>query len=275
MTDPSIFLLGSVASHRRGEVLQDAVGAEASGELSGGHGIALAFGTDFQDADEVIQSAWLAWSQAPGRTLVLLPPFSKGKCKAPIPWEALRHTDVPVQGALPLLRTLAPEVQYEIRGSLQVARHVGGVWEDFSVHTAYYRKHPHSGLFVVTSLPLWSLSVLDEQEQLAEWLRKLHELAGEPVVQPDDPESETPLESWHFTMLLHLLAGSYADDDSVLAALAKSPILQLDPDRARTALSALRDLNLVEGTKVTEEGRNRISGSPYAVYADALEARAQ
>ena len=46
------------------------------------------------------------------------------------------------------------------------------------VHTRYVRKHSNSGLFAVTTLPLWSLNLLDHAEVLVSWLSWFIDHAG-------------------------------------------------------------------------------------------------
>ncbi|MGH2248828.1 hypothetical protein ACQ1Y8_15640, partial [Enterococcus faecalis] len=44
--------------------------------------------------------------------------------------------------------------------------------------TRYVRKHSNSGLFAVTTLPLWSLNLLDHTEVLVDWLNWFVDHAG-------------------------------------------------------------------------------------------------
>lgn len=268
----SVWLAGSLATHRRSRILQNAVGTTPLENKSVSSGLCMLFGTDFQEADTEIQQDWYNWSQSPGRTLLLIPPFATGHCAVPCKWEILRRSGARMQQGLPLVVALATEVRYELRGQLQVATHIGGSWDDLSICTAYYRKHPHSGVFAITCLPLWSLAVLDREQELQAWLDDLHSLAGMPI----DSEAIEPTlfepKPAHFTVMLHLLSERFADETAALEALQNSPIFKIDIDRAHSSLTELQSQGLVEKVQLTERGQNVIRHSSYAIYAAELEA---
>lgn len=266
-----VWLAGTLATHRRSRILQDAIGAIPLENKPVSSGLCILFGTDFQEADEAVQQDWYNWSQEPGRTLLLIPPFATDHCAVPCDWEILRRSGARMQQGLPLILALATEVRYELRGCLQVATHIGGTWDDLSICTAYYRKHPHSGVFAITCLPLWSLAVLDREQELQAWLDELHSLAGMPVDSEVIPTSFEP-KSAHFTVMLHLLNGRFADETAALAALQSSPIFTIDIKQAQVCLTELQSQGLVEGVRLTDSGQDVIRRSAYAPYADELEA---
>lgn len=265
-----IWLAGTLSTHRRRRILQDAVGATAVEDKPLSAGLCLLFGTDFQDASEQLQHDWYNWSQEPGRTLLLIPPFETGQCTVPCEWEIQRRSGAGIQQGLPLLQALAPEVRYELLGQLQVATSLGGTWDDLSICTAYYRKHPHSGVFALTCLPLWSLAVLDRERELQAWLEELHSLAGTPVETEAIQTTSFEPKPEHFTVMLHLLTERFSNETAVLAALQSSPIFVMDIKEAHSCLSELQSQGLVEGVQLTEQGHDVIRASPYAAYADAL-----
>lgn len=260
----SIWLAGSLSNHRRSRILQSAVQAQAVSQPPD-VGVCLLFGTDFQEGS---QQNWYTWTQKPGRALLLIPPFKSGSCVIPASWGISRRSTPPTS-QVPLVSTLASEVQYELQGQLQVA----GTWDDQSICTAYYRQHPHAGIFAITCLPLWSLAVLDRAEELQNWLDKLYSLAGSPV--EASPLETIQLQPEHYTVLLHLISGPFANELAALAALHNSSIFAIDPDRARVCLQEAQEHGLAIGGQLTESGRNILQRSPYRVYINSLEASKQ
>lgn len=271
---PSIWLGGSLASHRRGRILKTTVDAQPSETLPPGQGICLLFGTDFQQAAEIDRQEWINWSQAPGRVLLLIPPFKSGECALPKDWEALRRTIPPSTKQNDFLASLAPEVQYELKGQLQIAQNLCGTWDDGSLCTIYYRKHPHSGIFAITCLPLWSLVVLDRAPALQQWLGDIFELTGNfsAANEPISPTAAFLPSANHFTLLLHLLTASFNSETEALEALQHSKIFSLEQTEADRCLRELQTHDLVNKAQLTAAGREILIRSHYAPYAEALEA---
>jgi hypothetical protein len=273
MTDRSIWLLGSLASHARGKVLSEAIGAIGVEFLPNGSGLCLAFGTDFQAADAPTQQTWLNWTAVSGRALLLIPPFNVTECKLPVSWRAFRPQKPEPIATDSLGKLVAAEVKFEIAGMLQTAVEVVGEWKGGGMHTGYYRKHPHSGLFAMTCLPLWSLTVLDHRRIIQEWLKTLDALAGDsaPTIAVEEVTTEFRPNRDHFAMMLHLCERDFASNDEALDRLAESLVFAIPDESARQCLSALEEAGFVNSGKLTDEGRETLLDSPYAVYATAIE----
>lgn len=255
-------LLGELGHHARGRTLAAAVGA-VPGEPPA-HGVALALGKDAQQHPDQL-ARWVDWAKEPGRVLVLMPPFGRGACDVPTPWEA-RRAD-PLAGAeAELGRALARERQHELRGELVPMERVAG-----QVVTGAWRRHPTAGLLVITTLPLWSLLVLDHRAALRAWLEDLVAHAGAPR-----PATETPVtaafqpgpDDW--TLLLHLCTGPFSDGEAALAALARSQVFRVDGRAALVALDRVQAAGWAKGGALTEAGRAALAASPYALHARDL-----
>jgi hypothetical protein len=258
----SAVLLGELGRHARGRTLAAAVGAVAGDPPA--HGVALAFSKDAQQhLDHLAQ--WVDWAKEPGRVLVLMPPFERGACDVPTRWEA-RRTD-PLAGAeVELGRALARERQHELRGDLVPMERVAG-----QVVTGAWRRHPAAGLVVITTLPLWSLLVLDHRAALRAWLEDLVAQAGAPRAATEAPVPEAFQPTPHdWTLLLHLCTGPFSDGDAALAALARSQVFRVDGRAAGTALDRLQATGWAKGGVLTEEGRAALAASPYAFHARDL-----
>ena len=191
----------------------------------------------------------------------------------PVPWRIYRPQKVEAEVDR-LAKLLASEVRYALTGTVQVATDIGGQWKGGGINTGYYRKHPHAGLFAMTCLPLWSLMVLDHRELLQNWLRALHGLAGEPALQRGADEQSRAFRPSknHFAMLLHLCERAFDSPDEAVAALADSPVLTMPAVAARQCLQQLEEAELAVDGKLTEAGRAMLLDSPYAAYAEAMEA---
>lgn len=272
-----VWLGGALAKHRRGRILKNTVDAEPSEQIPSGYGICILFGSDFQEASEAVQQEWVTWSQESGRVLLLIPPYKSMECLVPRQWAAKRRLTPVTKKDDEFLNTLAPEIQFELEGQLQVAQALGGTWDDQSLCTAYYRSHPHSGLFGITCLPLWSLLILDTVDSLKSWLQQLANLTGgfreENESTSEEPDFE-PSQN-HFTLLLHLTTAHFSSDEEVLETLQASPILSLDAAQAIHYLHDLELHGLVEKSNLTEAGRQLLVESQYAHFAEEMEALTQ
>jgi hypothetical protein len=271
----SIWLVGSLATHARGKVLTATSDARPVEEWPDDFGLGIAFGTDFQGLNKADQQKWADWCEPAGRGLLLVPPFNLAQETVPTDWRTYRPERVQSAVGDRLGKLLASEVRYEVIGGLQVATELGGQWNSGGVHTAYYRKHPHSGLFALTCLPLWSLRVLDHAAVVKDWLATLVAVAGEPM-----PVSDLPGEYYifrpsgdHFAMMLHLCERDYGGRDEALATLAESPVLVMPEESAQRCLEELEKVGWVTGGKLTDVGRTSLFESRYAAYAQAMEAR--
>ena len=258
----TVVLLGELGAHARGKTLTAAIGARA-GDLPS-RGLALAFAKEGQEHVDRL-GTWAEWAREPGRVLVLVPPFLRGACVVPTAWEA-RRAEPLAGGETELGRSLARERQHDLRGDLVPAERVAG-----QVVTGLWRRHPTAGMFVVTTLPLWSLLVLEHRAALRTWLDELVGQAGEPRAhaEPDGPAAFQPSPA-DWTVLLHLCTGPYLDRPAALHALATSTVLRLDASTAGASLSRAELAGWAEGGSLTDAGREALNRGPYALQARAL-----
>ncbi len=262
----AVTLYGQLGMHRRGRVLMESLNASAITTLPQGPSTVLMFGEEFQAATSREQSLFAAWARPAGRLLLLLPPFTLGASDVPVTWGVERMESSPRDGS-GLAKILAGEVTYRLTGRLQPPSEIASVWPDLSVCNGMYRAHPASGLFLVTCLPLWSLTVLDVPQDAQAWIEGWMDLAGD----PDSPALEaTGLEPDHFGFLVFLLSFPFRDEEQAFAHLANSPIFRFAPERARALLDQLQERGLVLGAKPSKEAYDLVMESPYAPYVSAL-----
>jgi hypothetical protein len=256
----TIWLVGSLATHKRGKILTESCQALPMEEWPDDFGLGIAFGTDFQGLDKAEQRKWADWCEPAGRCLLLVPPFNLAQETVPTDWRTYRPERVQSAVGDRLGKLLASEVGYGVVGGLQVATELGGQWDAGGVHTAYYRKHPHSGLFALTCLPLWSLRLLDHAGVVKDWLATLAAVAGEPMPISDLPAEYhifRPKED-HFAMMLHLCERDCAGRDEALATLAESQVLAMPEESARRCWDDLEKVGWATDGKLTELGRRNL-----------------
>lgn len=268
-----IWLSGQLADHARGQTLAETLACVKTDVLPDSDGVCVLFANDFQSSEESFRERCVHWCLRPGRTLLLVPPMKLEQCRLPLPWRPLGAGTIDASQSKGLAKLLAPELRYEMTTDLQPAKLVGGEWNRGGVNTAYYKKHPNSGVFAVTCLPVWSLSVLDHSKQLITWLHELHSLAGKAIAAEATVDGDRDFEPTHehYALMLHLLSGSWKNRETALRGLKQSVVLTLPFARADECLTQLEDNGLATEGELTDRGKVLLRSSPYAAYAGALE----
>jgi hypothetical protein len=267
-----IWLAGSLKDHPRGRRLADLTGAKIATAPEPGSRICLFFGNEFQKLDKALQSDWLDWSQTPGSVFLLLPPFLLGPVTTLLDWEVLNIGPVLDSMTPPMTRRLSGEVRLQFKGAFQVPAKPAGAWDNGTVNTCFYRRHPHSGLFAATCLPLWSLALLDAKADLQEWLADLSSLAGNSTEDAQKVSVATlDLRSEHYALLLHLCSDQFSSSEEAIKALSKSEFFRLPAFSASRYLSELETQGLAKAGSLTRAGRSTLAESSYQPYAAELE----
>jgi hypothetical protein len=269
MTAAPVYLAGTLAEHARGRTLAASFGAARADKLPTS-GSVLVLATEFQ-ANVELARTWVEWAGAPGRALVIVPPFRHNPCEVPVHWEARRSEPI-AGGETDLGKLLASERRHELRGQLlPLERHAG------QLVTGGWRKHPAAGLVTITALPIWSLTALDYRAACEAWLSELLRHVGTPTLDARGDVTAAPsrdLTADEWTFLLHLCTGPYASAREALQVLADSTFHDLPAPRAELALKALTEQGLVDGGALTPKGEEHLKVGPYAVYARALRRKA-
>ncbi|MCC7337949.1 MAG: hypothetical protein IT422_22905 [Pirellulaceae bacterium] len=268
-----ILLIGKLASHARGRALTTSLHAVPAGEQPGGNGVCLAFANEFQEGSDGLKKQMIEWTLQPGRTLLLLPPMKIDDCKFPVAWRVINAGTIDSSKNKGLSKLLSAEIKYELISDLQPAKLIDGEWSRGGVNTAYYKKHPNSGVFAVTTLPLWSLTTLDHTQQLIDWIVELHELAGEPIEQEElvEQSDHLTLTPDHYALMLHLVSGNWKSRRVALSSLHDSEVLVLPDERATQCMEELEKYSIADDGKLTNDGKLALSASPFAAYATTLE----
>ncbi len=268
-----VTLIGKLAGHPRGRSLITSLGAVPRGSNPDGDGICLSFASELQDVGIDQQKSLVAWAHEPCRTLLLLPPLKLDEFKVPVSWRVINAGTIDSSKNKGLSKLLSAEIKYELITEMQPAKLIDGEWSGGGINTAYFRKHPNSGVFAVTTLPLWSLTTLDHKQQLFDWLQQLHSLAGLPIEQEEMPDATQDLKLTpdHFALMLHLVSGRWKNRQSALRSLQDSVVLSLPESRALICMEDLENNWLADQGKLTEQGKFALQASPYKAYASTLE----
>jgi len=257
-------LIGDLSTHSRGRILKKLLGAEA-GELPKS-GVAIAFGKDWQQ-QAAAEHPWVRWCEQPGHLLLLIPPYSRGKVEAPCNWEVLPGEPL-AGGESDLARKLAKEIRYSLAGALLPFERISG-----QLVTGGWRRHPNAGLWVITTLPLWSPSLLTGGAIATAWLEDLYQQAGKPLpetseTEPDGPDSfgiNPQPEDW--PLLVHLASGDYPSQAAALEALENLPVLAIDLDLAKERIHEMTQAGWIQAGQLTATGEEILKRSPFAIHA--------
>jgi len=166
-----IFLSEYLSSISKGRILQRLIKPEIAGKALPVSGLLLISAKEL-NADNI--ENYVDWSQQAGCGLLILEPNQ-------------HLTELYTQTTLDLDWTLEypdhhfcenGECEFQILRSeiLQSLKGYNGSYEQRKhhigdlVHTRYIRKHSNSGVFAITTLPIWSVSLLDEANHVKEWL---------------------------------------------------------------------------------------------------------
>ncbi|EPF7974996.1 hypothetical protein ACSVUT_000718 [Vibrio harveyi] len=170
-----------------------------------------------------------------------------------------------------LAAVLASETNQAVVGFAGSADHRKHMAGDV-VHTRYVRKHSNSGLFAITTLPLWSLNLLDHTEALVGWLNWFVDHAGvaTPVAE-EKAELAAYLPNKYDLVVLLLL---YAGHGKSLAALVDNDTVKLMFDvnslDAIKRSETLQQHGFINEAGLTDSGKASLQASQFWAYAPLL-----
>ncbi|MFC3034324.1 hypothetical protein ACFOEE_17600 [Pseudoalteromonas fenneropenaei] len=272
----SIYLSAALASNRKGRFLQTVAGATPleSDWLNSppACGLLLVQAEELTNY-EACQSLYLWAMQAGCAALVINPQPEQhvefAELQPALDWTFAAASLISEDSGLTAV--LASETNQAVvgfAGSADQRQHMAGD----VVHTRYVRKHSNSGLFAVTTLPLWSLNLLDHTEALVGWLNWFVDHAGvaTPVAE-EKAELAAYLPDKYDLVVLLLL---YAGHGKSLAALVDNDTVKLMFDvNSLDAINRSETLLLhgfINEAGLTESGKASLQASQYWAYAPLL-----
>ena len=269
---PSFYLIGKLGDNPRGKRLVGSLSAVATAGPPEGCGMCIGSGQDYQTRRPEEQRQWLTWASQPGCVLLMVPPFQTGVKSDPNSWEFSRIETPPSleSSAHEVLRLTLPEISVFLQRGLAQTQHPLIDGGSRTLLHGLYRKHPDSGLFAATAVPVWSIALADHPEALLEWLSAWLSLAGSPT-ETDDSSVATDFEPTqsHYSVLLYLVSGNFANRAAALSALEWNDVFEISGEDVRSLLDDLENAGLVEDAHVSPDGRESLLASPYHHYAEA------
>lgn len=292
-----VFLDAVLAGHRRGRFLASLLDAQPLADAEPSAGLLLMTAKDFQAGSDAFVERWTHWVQRPGRTLLLIPPFSEGPIVATLDWRVSYRSEKPMQGKVVsdddsgerLADLLSGEIVFALEGRDGAAdENAGHRWNDGSAHTRYHKAHTGTGLFAATCLPLWSITLMDAAEIVLAWLDALQahtrpadeamRVLGDPIssgstdVPAGQPGRLSALDPESVSLLVCLFGYETGDLQHVRACLGAGPfpIVNLPTDRLPSLLDRLRAARLVDQNGLTEYGLSELQASVFWGFAQRL-----
>jgi len=235
-------------------------------------GVCFANGQDYQSRALADQNVWLDWASRPGCVFLLVPPFRTGVRCQPRDWEVTPASSVPETHHTDhqVIRLTGPEITGFVASGLARPSDSKLVLSSGKQVSGLFRRHPDSGLFAVTTVPIWSLALADLPGVLLEWLDAWIGLAGKAVIPEPQAAAAFVLRPLHYSVLLYLASGNYSDRESALRALTWSDTFELAEPEVAVLLQELEKAGLAENGKLTAAGKQALFESPYYAFAEAV-----
>lgn len=282
MTLP-VYLQSSLANHRRGRLLGKLLKAEASEDSFPDAGLMLMPGQEFQALALEKQEEFFNWCSQPGRTLILIPPFSDKPVSESgfIDWH-FTYRESPVaadKDSLP--GVLADEVNLSLQGTDGAFdSEYDHQWLDMTPNSRYWKKHAGTGVFAATVLPLWSISLLGHGELLQSWLEPIHSHAGkasDSAKSSADQQNEVVIKDTDYTTMVCIHGWScqtLSDLTDKLYVKGGIPVFSIEQDVLDESLKRLKQAKYLVADEslisLSEAGVSALEASPYLAYADSL-----
>lgn len=269
-----LYLTPELQAHRRGRFLASLLGISQSSELGlPKTGFVLMTGEALQASRET-QEECAAWVRNPGCSLLLLPPYQEGNILHSLDWavELLPSNSLAAKQAS-LASMLAGELTYKLRGM------DGACTEDMppgelTCHTRYWKAHSNSGLLAATTLPLWSISLLNQAALVHDFLANIERHCGLPSVSAKEiePQEDDAIRPEDVTVLVCSYGFNVATAEGLLSKLKTYavPLLNLASFDLPESMARLRNAGLIHGNGLTEKGLAHLMGCKYWAFAESL-----
>lgn len=269
----SLYLSAALASNRKGRFLQTVAGVDpltkdwmSSPPASG---LLLVQAEELTDA-KTMQGLYHWAMQAGCAALVINPKPEQlpllAQLPSPMDWQLVPAALTMQEPGLTAL--LSSETDQAIAGfSGSADRHQHQARD--VVHTRYIRKHSNSGLLAFTTLPLWSLTLLDHSEILVSWLNWFVDHAGiaKRIIEPKALSTDYTPDKHDLVVLLLLYAGSGMS----LQALSEHNTVKLMFDVNSLDIvkrgEILQQHDFIDEAGITATGKTCLQASQHWAYA--------
>lgn len=273
----NLYLTPDLQAHRRGRFLSSLLAITPSSE-SGlpKAGFVLMTGEQLQASPE-LQAECISWARQPGCTLLLLPPWKEGPILPFLDW-VIEFTSSPLATAQPesVESILDGELSHRLKGmdgSNATATQSG----DLACHTRYWKAYSNSGLIAATTLPLWSISLLDHADKVTAFLAEIDKQTGKSSVPiaNDEPQANA-LQPQDITVMVCCYGFDVATAEGLSDKLRgyAVPLLNLASFDLPESINRLRRGGLLNDKGMTEAGLDFLRGSKYWSFAENLKGQA-
>ncbi len=269
-----IFLSPALAANRKGRFLRSVLHAEILNHESvlelPDKGLLLLDGADLlsqESADELFD-----WSMQSGCAALVVSPIADNEMVLralllSLDWRL--ETVDQVVASDGMVSIIAAEVSQQVLGLVGGAEAVLHK-ANSTVHTRYVKKHSNSGLFALTTLPLWSVSLLDHADSLTEWLSWFVLHCGEPAQQIDSKLVAKQLEDLDYSVLLLANVGNGISLEEINKKVSALHLFNLEELDLHNRWLDLEAHGYISQSKITVLGLDELKKSPYWSYADLL-----
>ena len=265
------FISAQLAGNRKGRFLTSLLDVSVvSMETLPDNGLIILTGEEWHQNDH--QEQYLNWCIQPGRVLLLIPPFTSEPLftSASPDWQIQQRDNAATGHSDPLGNILASEVTSCITG-FDGDSQPQHCWADGSLHTRYLRKHSNSGMLVVTCLPLWSISLLTEQEPVINWLGWFLDHAGKAIIEVEKSDHKFIPDKLDFNLLLCAYSFNCGLMDEVIAINSQLGLFNFEKMDIQIRWPELSSQGLIERGGLTPAGQSLLEASPFWLYAQALK----
>lgn len=270
----NIYLAPELQTHRRGRFLASLLGISMLSEREfPSEGVVLITGEQWQESPD-LQTEYITWARQPGRSLIMLPPYKKGCFSPSLDWMIeLTSSHLANNNEESLEHILAGEISYQLLGRDGDCITDASLGE-LACHTRYWKAHSNSGLIAATTLPLWSISLLDHVEKVRSYLTKLQQFCGKPSATNTKEEAEEkPIHPQDVTVLVCCYGFNLttADDLSNKLATYTVPLLNLASFDLSESICRLRKADFLNDDGLTETGLIFLKTSQYWSFAENIK----
>ena len=270
----TIYLTPALAGNRKGRFLSALLGAQVADEDGfPEQGLLLSLGDELT----VSTAARFNWAMQPGCGWLVLPPYGIddnlfSDLPVSLDWQIHESINNAEEGFASLLGN---EVSQAWKG------HSGGSEPEYHqthdmVHTRFYRQKSNSGIFAATTLPLWSISLLDCDTEIEDWLSWFLTHCGQ-VTEVNEPleQSAYPLEKLDFSLLLLVFVCPGLQASELEQQASKMGMFDLSVLDIPSRLPVLIDSGYIKEGYLTQLGEESFRASAYWAYADVLAQQLQ